>query len=187
VLPSQVRMLFATIAVWLVGLAAPAAIQQPVNQQAAVVAEFNKNVKSYMDVRQKAVSSFQPLKEDADPKTIADREKALGDAIRTVRAGSKAGDILSPAIARVFRRAIKEDFRRRSAHGKKVMLDEMPHFRPVLNQTYPSTWPLQTFPATLLAEFPKLPPELEYRFVSDALILRDVKANIVVDYVLDVM
>ena len=67
------------------------------------------------------------------------------------------------------------------------MLDEMPHFRPVVNQTYPSNWPLQTFPATLLAELPKLPPELEYRFVSDGLILRDTKANIVVDFILDVI
>lgn len=178
----------AAAGVWiLVGLAVRPAAQQPVNQQAALVATFNKNIATYMDVRQKAVAGFQPLKQDADPKLIADREKALGDAIRTARAGAKPGDIFSLDLARVFRRAIKGDFRRRSAHDKKVMLDEMPHFRPVVNQTYPSSWPLQTFPPTLLTELPKLPPDLEYRFVSDALILRDVKANVVVDYILDVI
>ena len=174
--------------IWLVvGPALLTAGQQPINQQGALVATFNKHVTTYMDVRQKAVSSFQPLKQDADPKTIADREKALGEAIRTVRAGAKAGDIFSEDIGHVFRRAIKEDFRRRSTHGRKVMLDEMPHFRPIVNQTYPSNWPLQTFPPTLLSELPKLPPDLEYRFVSNALILRDVKANVVVDYILDVI
>jgi hypothetical protein len=54
-------------------------------------------------------------------------------------------------------------------------------------EIYPSTWPLQTFPPTLIATLPKLPPELEYRFVDNALILRDTKANIVVDFVLNVM
>jgi hypothetical protein len=46
---------------------------------------------------------------------------------------------------------------------------------------------LQTFPPTLLANLPKLPPELEYRFVDNALILRDTKANVVVDFLPDVM
>jgi hypothetical protein len=56
----------------------------------------------------------------------------------------------------------------------------------MVNQIYPAEWPLQTFPAPLLQQLPKLPPDLEYRFVSDALILRDVKANLVVDFMLDV-
>jgi hypothetical protein len=160
--------------------------QAAVNPTGAAVAEFDKRVQAYMDVRQKAVSGFQPLKQDADQATIAARENALGEAIRTARVGAKPGDLLTRPAARVFRSVIKDDFRRRSVHGRKVMLDELPHFKPVVNETYPSTWPLQTFPPTLLVELPKLPPELEYRFVSDALILRDTKANIIVDYMIDV-
>jgi hypothetical protein len=160
--------------------------QAAVNSIGAAVAEFNKQVQAYMDVRQKAVSGFQPLKQDADQTTIAAREKALGEAIRAARAGAKPGELFTRPAARVFRSLIKADFRNRSAHGKKLRLDELPQFTPVVNETYPSTWPLQTFPPTLLAELPKLPSELEYRFVSDALILRDTKANIVVDYMRDV-
>ena len=176
-----------TFGFWVVvGLAVIPASQTPVNRQTAIVAHFNKNVQTYMDVRQKAVSAFQPLKEDADPKMIADREKALGEAIRTARAGVGPGNIFTRDIARVFQAAIKADFRRRTAKERGIMLDELPHFRPTVNQTYPAEWPLQTFPAPLLKQLPKLPPDLEYRFVSDALILRDVKANIVVDFMLDV-
>jgi len=172
---------------WLiVGLAVAPASQLPVNKQAAVMAQFDKNIQTYMDVRQKAVSAFQPLKQDADPKAISDREKALGEAIRTARAGVKPGNIFTPEIAKAFRAAVKADFRRRTAKGRQTMLDELPHFQPAVNQTYPAEWPLQTFPAPLLQNLPKLPPDLEYRFVSNALILRDVKANLVVDYVLDV-
>jgi hypothetical protein len=67
-----------------------------------------------------------------------------------------------------------------------MVRDDIPHFRPTVNQTYSSAWPLATFPATLLAELPKLPDGLEYRLLSDALILRDVEANIIVDFILDV-
>ena len=172
---------------WLtVGLAITPASQAPANRQAAAVAQFNKNVQTYLDVRQKEVSSFQPLKEDADPKAISDREKALGDAIRTARAGVGPGNIFTRDVAPVFRTAVKADYRRRTAKGRQMMMDELPHFRPVVNQSDPSDWPLQTFPAPLLQLLPKLPPDLEYRFVSDALILRDVKANLVVDFMLDV-
>jgi len=41
--------------------------------------------------------------------------------------------------------------------------------------------PLITFPPALLQSLPPLPEGLEYRFYGRHLILRDVKANIVVD------
>jgi hypothetical protein len=49
--------------------------------------------------------------------------------------------------------------------------------------TYPSSLPLGTVPARLLRELPDLPPELEYRIVARHLILRDAKANIIVDFI----
>jgi hypothetical protein len=121
-----------------------------------------------------------------DPTEIVSREGALGNAIRAGRAGARPGDILTPAAARVFRQVIKNDFRYRPQRGQKVILDEIPQFRPKVNQTYPREWPLATFPATLLAALPVLPDGLEYRLLSEALILRDVKANLIVDFILDV-
>ena len=56
----------------------------------------------------------------------------------------------------------------------------------MINQAYPSASPLATFPATLLEVMPKLPDILEYRLLSEGLILRDVKANIIVDFIPDV-
>jgi hypothetical protein len=41
-------------------------------------------------------------------------------------------------------------------------------------------------PPTVLATLPVLPEGLEYRLLSDALIVRDVKANLIVDFILDV-
>jgi hypothetical protein len=102
------------------------------------------------------------------------------------RASARPGDIMTPRIAEEFRRLIKKDYRSRSRNDRRIFLDEVPHFRPMVNQTYPSSWPLATFPATLLDVMPKLPDILEYRLLSEALILRDVTANLIADFILDV-
>jgi hypothetical protein len=162
------------------------AAQPRVTQQAAVMADFSARVGAYVDLTKTATQGLPPLKRTDDPTEIVSREVGLGDAIRAGRAGARPGDILTHDTADVFRRIVKADFRRRPRHGQKVMRDEIPHFHPKVNQTYPSEWPLATFPATLLAALPALPDGLEYRLLSEALILRDVKANIIVDFILDV-
>ena len=64
----------------------------------------------------------------------------------------------------------------------------MQHAEPVnitlqINQSYPDNLPLQSTPPSLLLSLPELPKGLEYRLVGRELVLRDVDANIVVDYV----
>lgn len=169
------------------GWAAAAVAQTPVNPQAATIADFNKRVAAYMVLTKTLTEGLPPLKKTDDPTEISAREVALGNAIRAGRAEAHPGDILTPEVAHIFRRIIKSDFRNRPRQGQKVMLDEIPHFRPKVNQTYPSAWPLATFPPTLLAVLPPLPDGLEYRLLSEALILRDVRANVIVDFVLDVL
>jgi hypothetical protein len=166
--------------------AATASAQTPLNKHAAAIADFNKRIAAYVVFAKTLTDGLPPLKRTDDPVEIAAREVAMGSAIRAGRTGARPGDILTPEVAKVFRRLIKTDFRSRPREGQKVMLDEIPHFHPKVNQTYPSIWPLATFPPTLLAVMPPLPDGLEYRLLSEALILRDVRANIIVDFVLDV-
>jgi hypothetical protein len=52
-----------------------------------------------------------------------------------------------------------------------------------VNGRYPDEVPLSTVPPQLLAGLPKLPEELEFRFVGHRLILLDVGAHIVADYI----
>lgn len=52
-----------------------------------------------------------------------------------------------------------------------------------INQGYPEKVPLQSTPPTLLLNLPELPKGLEYRILDRELVLRDVSANIVVDYI----
>jgi hypothetical protein len=54
-----------------------------------------------------------------------------------------------------------------------------------VNDTYSKVRPLATMPPNLLLRLPDLPPDLEYRFVGRHLILRDARANLIVDEIKD--
>jgi hypothetical protein len=54
-----------------------------------------------------------------------------------------------------------------------------------VNQAYPENVPLQSTPPTLLLNLPEPPDGLEYRIVGRDLILRDVEANTIVDFIPD--
>jgi len=71
---------------------------------------------------------------------------------------------------------------------KSSIMDENPGVpQLVLNERYPSSIPLSTMPPQVLAPLPKLPEELEYRFIGSRLILLDTHADIIVDFTNDIM
>ena len=165
-----------------------AARQAPaVNPTGAAVLVFKQRLDEYVKVHKKADGQVPSLSETSDPAKISQREVALGEAIRALRAGAKPGDVFCEEVRPVLIKAIREDFAERSATDRKAIVHELPSLALTVNMTYPSKLALATFPAKLLRALPDLPPELEYRIVGRHLILRDVKANIVVDFVRDVV
>ena len=57
----------------------------------------------------------------------------------------------------------------------------------VVNGSFPEGGSRSTMPANVLKILPPLPNGLEYRIVDTHLVLIDLDADIVVDYILDVM
>jgi|SRR5688572_8441610 len=162
------------------------ACSSPPPEDTPTVPEFEKRIAAYLEVQKKAIAELPALKRTDDPMEITAREVAMGEAVRAARASAQPGDIIVPETAAYFRKLIKEDVEGRTARERQMMKDEIPSFTPKVNQTYPSDHPLATFPATLLKVMPTLPEGLEYRLLSNALIIRDIKANIIVDYIADV-
>jgi len=161
---------------------------QPVNAQGAATLEFKKRVDAYLKIHNEAETKVPNLKRTDDPKEIADREKALGQMIMTLRANAQPGDIFAPEYQPYFIKIVQDDFKARSAADRKAIVSELPAKMKVdINTVYPTTLPLETFPPALLNKLPDLPPELEYRIVARNLILRDVKANLIVDILRDVV
>jgi hypothetical protein len=124
------------------------------------------------------------LTETSDPNKIAARERALGEALINARGNPQPGEFLIKEFVPVLEQTIKADFAKRTAAERKALMVELPKgIKFGINQIYPTTIPLATFPANLLKALPELPPELEYRIVYRHLILRDVEGNYVVDLV----
>jgi hypothetical protein len=149
-------------------------------------ADFSERIDIYMNQRRRAEAAVPDLKETVDPKKVYDREKALGDSIRTVRANAPQGEIFSEAAATEFRRIVQADFAKRTATDQAAVLEEVPvRVPPRINTDYPTDMPLATFPPSLLMNLPTLPDVVEYRFLGRHLILRDIKGNVILDYIPD--
>jgi hypothetical protein len=161
---------------------------QPVNPLGAAVLEFHKRIQEYMKVHNEAEGKVPNLKRTDDPVEISAREKKLAEMIMTLRAGAQPGDIFAREYQPYFLQIVQDDFRKRTLADRRALMQELPKGVKVsVNTIYPTTIPLPTFPATLLRKLPDLPPELEYRIVGRHLILRDVKANLIVDALYDVV
>ena len=158
------------------------------NAQGAATLEFQNRIKAYMKIHNQAEGQVPNLKRTDDPQEISNREAALAKAIQTLRAGAKVGEIFAPEYQPYFIKIVQDDFATRPAADRKAIINELPkHMKVDINTVYPTSIALATFPAGLLRKLPDLPPELEYRLVGRSLILRDVKANLIVDILRDVV
>ena len=161
---------------------------QRVNAYGAAVKAFRDRIDAYLTLHKKAAEGVPPLKETSDPAKLTAREQALGEAIRQARAGAKPGEVFGDELTAHIRAVIRKDWAKRSAADKAGLIHDVPPgYLADVNATYPTALPLGTFPASLLAALPPLPEDLEYRFVGRHLILRDVKANIIVDVLSNVL
>ena len=150
--------------------------------------EFFDHVRAYMKIHDTADARVPSLKDTSDSKQVSEREKALADEIRVERAGAQPGDVFSAAAAKEIGIVVANDFGGRPLRDQQAILAEVPvKVPPALNTDYPTALPLATVPPSLLLKLPTLPEELEYRFLGRHLILRDVRANLIVDYIPDVV
>ena len=62
-----------------------------------------------------------------------------------------------------------------------IMDDNPGEFDVDINETYSKKYAIGTMPPNLLLILPDLPKDLEYRFVGRHFILRDARANIIID------
>jgi hypothetical protein len=121
----------------------------------------------------------------ADLEALFAPRKALAAAIRTARTEARQGDMFSPAVAKYFRIHVADALR---AGGIKDMLaivedENSVHVPARVNADYPAGRSIAMMPTCLLAALPPLPPELQYGFVGRDLILWDVHAGLIVDFV----
>ncbi|MEO8680645.1 MAG: hypothetical protein ABI665_16455 [Vicinamibacterales bacterium] len=154
----------------------------PRHDDGGAVSLFRDRVAAYGELRQQVVTDL--LKVGLDPNAAdygQEFRNRLGLAIRDARQRAKPGEIFCPEIAGDVRRKVWT-----SLQGVDDILEEVPAVSRVrVNDFYPEGEPLATVPPSLLRRLEPLPPELQYRFLANALILLDIDTGLIVDFIPD--
>ena len=187
----QVLAICGTVLVALLsGWTAGYAVAQVVQQDSTALQEFNTRVQTYVNLHKRIAASLPPIPQSSDPAVILKRQQDFASSMRAARANAAKGDVFIPGVRPVFLKIIKEELSGPSAaQARNLILGEgnpKSAESPAtvvlkVNEPYPSTAPLSTVPPLLLLRLPKVPEQLDYRFVGRTLILRDTKANVIVD------
>jgi len=164
---------------------AQAPADQPVNPDAKALAVFMERVNEYVGVHRKLEDSLPHLSKESSPKEIDTHQRSLGLMIQNARRGAKQGDIFTPESQVVIKRLLARVFGEPDGPALKAsIMDENPGIATLkVNERYPDTVPLSTIPPQVLQGLPRLPEEMEFRFIGNSLILMDVHAHIIVDFI----
>jgi hypothetical protein len=166
------------------------ATASPVNPDSAILADFNARLDNYVK-KQRALLKKSPVAEDATPAQIKARQETLAAELRAIRKDAKQGDIFTPQAAALFMRLINPEVKEQPRETTQALQEEDGEVAQVnlkVNATWPDSEPLTTTPANILAVLPQLPMDVEYRISNKRhLVLRDVDANIIVDFIYNVI
>ena len=155
-------------------------------KQARAFKEFSDLVQQYVELRKKLEVSLPALGPKEPQEKIVERRKALAGIIKEARAAAKRGDIFTPEIAEELRHLIRKELQglKGSVPRKTIRQGEPLRSRRLrVNDTYPEALPVTTVPPTLLLKLPQLPQEVAYRIVGRDLILLDIEANLILDFI----
>jgi hypothetical protein len=159
-----------------------------VNANAATLKEFVRRVDAYVAVHKKAEDTLPALPKQTNPQEIDKHQRALAILIQAARKDAKPGDIFTPAMQRLVRSLLQPIFSGKDgAQIKSEILDNeyKGNVKLAVNGRYPDEVPISTVPPQVLAQLPKLPEELEYRFIQTSLILFDSHSHTIADYVVN--
>jgi hypothetical protein len=195
---SRIRVVLAVLTVgWVLGSAACAPYLPPTivpAVQSPALESFRTALKTYVDQTQ-PFRKEAAAKGDAVPnqtsangsdEAIRLRQRTLAEAIQTkVRPTAQQGDVLSPTVADLIRRQLATAFKGPKADLIRDGLQDQNEglkgesMTLAINQMVA----VPRVPPVLLETLPQLPQQVEFAFSGRTLILRDVDADVVVDFI----
>ncbi|CAN5837583.1 hypothetical protein BH18ACI5_BH18ACI5_13660 [soil metagenome] len=151
------------------------------------IAAFNQRVKDYAALHNRLEATLPSMPKDAEG--VDKHQRALEQLMVTSRKAAQRGDIFTLDADRLFSRLLGQVFAGPDGGQLKAsIMDENPtSLKLAVNGRYPDGVPLPTMPPQVLALLPRLPPELEYRFIGNRLVLLDIHAHTVVDFIDNVL
>ncbi len=144
-----------------------------------IAADFSVRIDQYLELRRTLEQGLPPLTVTDDPAEILRAELALARRIQEARADARQGDIFTREIRADFRRVLRLET---DSWTRAAIMDENPGaFTSRINRIYPKEHSVSTVPANILAALPRLPDDIQYRFLGPNLVLHDTRANIILD------
>jgi hypothetical protein len=161
---------------------------QKVNSQAVALREFGDRTRAYVALRTSLAAKVAAVSRASTAEQISAHQQELAVALREARKNAQPGDIFTPPVVPQFRTAIRRDLQSRDIRDALAAMQEVPFALALhVNTSWPPDAPRATVPPKLLANLYPLPDGLEYRFLDRHLVLLDGEADLVVDYILDVV
>lgn len=166
---------------------APPAVVSPADKAAIEI--FEKQVKAYVDLRNKVRENAPKLSKDSTPEQIHAYRTALEQSLRSARRGAKRGELFRPETANYIRRTLKNEFQGKDRQELRETIFETEVQGVVLRVNYPyaQSAEFSEMPATLLAKLPQVPKEVRYRFVGRNMLLVDRESNVIIDFMPDAL
>jgi len=159
---------------------------------------FKTALQAYVDqtqpYRKQAAQEAEKVPGKAAPaagaeQSVRTRQNALADALRSrLRANAKQGELFTPTVTTEIKKELASMF---SSPQRDLLLDELAEQNntppnapaPTINQRLEAP----RVPPRLMEVLPPLPKQLEYDFAGRSLVLRDVDADLVVDFIPDAL
>jgi hypothetical protein len=155
----------------------------------AALRQFQERVESYAALHRRLVPPPANVS-STDPIAKLLTRTYLAAALRSERRYAQQGEIFTADAAELFRWALADSIGERDGEAFLADLnggEPMPRgMHPTVNEPYTMT-PLYRIPSDVRLGLPSIPPEVDYRIAAHDLVLLDVYAGVVVDFVPDVL
>jgi len=155
----------------------------------AAMRQFQERVDSYAALHRR-LAQPPPAIAATDPLSKLLSRNYLAAALRSERRYAQQGDIFTPDVATLFRWALADSIGERDGEAFLTELNggqPMPRgMHPDVNEPYTMT-PLYRIPQEVRLGLPPLPAELDYRIAARDLVLWDIYAGVVVDFIPDAL
>ena len=153
---------------------------------AAALRQFEDAIAKYVALRESLIAEkiTGPVPNSTAPE-LNRASDALAAAIQRARTNARPGDIFVSPVTPVLKQRIVDVIRNENLGPVLAGIDDevKAPITPTIHLRFPAAAPLATMPPSLLAALPPLPKSLEYRIVGQYLVLRDIEAGLIIDFI----
>jgi hypothetical protein len=153
--------------------------------EATAIRQFDAAIAKYMALRNRLRGEVSGPVKNSTSSQVTNASDALAAAIERARPEAQLGSIFAAPVAAVIKRRIADAVRTEQLASVLADIDDEGKAGPApkVHLRLPVSAQMATMPPSLLKVLPPLPKELEYRILGRYLVLRDVDASLILDYI----